>query len=189
MSDHIDDALLEVQRELKAITANAENPYFQSKYATLEDVHDHVKPVLNKHDIYVSQPTIVIASDNGKLVDVLRTVLHHVPSATSKISECLMPYTADVQKWGGALTFMKRYQLLAMLFIPTADDDGNEGSKPDKPKVYVGNAEQMYMLGQCCKKEGITEKDEIRKIHKSILTSNVEANENSITKFIQGWKA
>ena len=41
----------------------------------------------------------------------------------------------DMQGLGSAITYARRYGIMSILNLPTEDDDGNEASKHQKPKL------------------------------------------------------
>ena len=41
----------------------------------------------------------------------------------------------DPQGWGSAMTYARRYQLMALLGLAAEDDDGNAASMPQSPKT------------------------------------------------------
>lgn len=115
-------ALVEVQKELKHAELDAENPHFQSKYASLKSIIDAVKPALNEHGfafIQRSNPT-----EGGVQVE---TILFH--SSGDHISGGVVFVPADKQNahgFGSSLTYAKRYSLALTCGIGAdPDDDGN----------------------------------------------------------------
>jgi hypothetical protein len=127
-------AFIKFQAELKPVAKDMKNSYFNSKYATLAAVLDEVLPILTKHDLAIVQ---TFKHENNLLF--LCTKLMHA-SGESVSSEMPMQNAGDVQKMGSQITYLKRYSLMAMLGVSTADedDDGNAASKPkqfEKPRV------------------------------------------------------
>ena len=125
MSSHenIWQALAAAQGEFPPIPLDATNTYFKTRYATLAGVIKVTTPVLTKHGLSVTQ-TFAISETVGI---VLRTDLHHVASDHSVAS--VLPIKP--QSMGSAITYARRYALLAILGVcGDADDDGNEASMP-----------------------------------------------------------
>ena len=54
-SDKLPAVLAKAQMELKKAVKSADNPYFKSKYAGLDEVIEACRNVLNKHGIAVTQ--------------------------------------------------------------------------------------------------------------------------------------
>lgn len=119
-------ALVKAQAEMEGAKKASNNPAFRSKYADLASVVDAVKPALNKHGLaYIQMPERVVDGaveietmllhDSGQW---LRSVLH-VPLGKR-----------DAQGVGSAISYGRRYALMALCGIPAEDDDGNAASAP-----------------------------------------------------------
>lgn len=130
------EKLLEVQKELGAIKKDSNNPYFKSKYFDINSLLSHVKPVLNKHGIVLTQS---LCNLDGKLG--LRTSLalaerksEGTSSGVSNFTEDFisevapLPEIIDPQKIGSAITYFRRYALQSLLALEAEDDDGNVAS-------------------------------------------------------------
>jgi hypothetical protein len=112
-------ALLAVQAEAPKIAKNAENPHFKSKFASLDDVMEEIGPILTRHGlVWLTLPGRV----DGEPVLSYRLV----HAATGEAIEGAMPLmlkTADPQGQGSALTYARRYSIMAVLGLVTGDDD------------------------------------------------------------------
>lgn len=117
--------LIKVQKNLEAIPKKGANPHFKSSYATLDDVIAEVIPRLNAHEIFLTQ-TI---DNNEVLTTLLHTSGEWIESAIPLINK-----KGDDQGQGSSITYAKRYGLLAILGIPTEDDDANEAVKTEYKK-------------------------------------------------------
>lgn len=114
-------ALLKVQSTLKPVAFNKTNPHFRSRYADLGACRDAAVASLSENGVVVSQRVVMI---NG--LNALETILHHVPSGNELVSHYPLPQQADPQKFGGAITYARRYALVTMVgLIAEEDDDGN----------------------------------------------------------------
>ena len=125
-------ALAKAQAEMgKALKQNT-NPAFRSKYADLGSVMDACLPALNRHGIAVVQPTVDDAE--GRYVE---TVLLHESGETLRCRVPLIVQKNDMQGYGSAVTYARRYGLMCMAGIAPEDDDGNNAAKAapkDDPK-------------------------------------------------------
>jgi hypothetical protein len=123
--DGVLGALFEVQQEIEGIPKDATNTYHKNRYATLESVLGVVKPVLNAHGLLIVQ-----APDVDEKGDVVVTTIWHVSTQqfirTSTRAYCKKP--DDPQALGSGITYTKRYAIVALLALPTIDDDGNAGA-------------------------------------------------------------
>jgi len=118
--------LLEFQKLGISIKKNAVNPHFKNEYADLNEVLDKVKKSLNDLGVVIIQQPER---------DGLYTVLHDTEDDTAVQS--FVPYInpTDMQKLGGAITYAKRYSLVAMLALEDDDDDGNKASAKTTTKA------------------------------------------------------
>lgn len=135
----ISAALVKAQRDIGKAAKSAANPFYKSKYADLETVIDAVKGPLNSHGIAITQEIRVI-NVGEDVKNVLCTTLRHESGETIR-SEALLPEQKDIQKWGAAVSYTKRYCLQALLLLPTEDDDGNslvEAPTPPKKARKLG---------------------------------------------------
>lgn len=114
-------ALAKAQANMgKAIKAN-KNDHFRSKYADLGNVMDACLPALNEVGIALIQPTGT--DERGNFVE---TILIHGESGEQL--SCRVPLILgknDMQGFGSAVTYARRYGLMAMAGIAPEDDDGN----------------------------------------------------------------
>lgn len=114
-------ALAAAQMEMGKAIKSSNNPHFRSKYADLGAVMDACLPALNGHGIAVFQPALTIDGER-----YVRTVLAHGESGTT--IHCDVPLIVskvDMQGYGSAVTYARRYGLMAMAGIAPEDDDGN----------------------------------------------------------------
>lgn len=111
---------------------NAQNPYFNSKYADLSTVVEALKKPLE--DAKVGYYFLTIGSD--PVWQLTMTVVDLDDSDDSMVLAFpLNP--VDPQKMGASISYAKRYLLCtAFNVIAEEDDDGNEasGNKPTLPK-------------------------------------------------------
>jgi ERF superfamily protein len=120
-------ALLAVQAEAPKLQRDAINPHFKSSYVSLESLMGQVLPLLNAHGIVLVQsPT----SLDGQ--PALTTELTHAESGASYTDTMPLPLDKPTsQALGSAITYARRYSLMALLgLVADADDDGNAASKP-----------------------------------------------------------
>ena len=120
--------LLEFQKLGISIKKNSVNPHFKNEYADLNEVLDKVKKPLNELGVVIIQTTEAMT---------LRTSLYDTESDTEIVSSTPFINPSDMQKLGGAITYAKRYALVAMLALEDEDDDGNKASEPTVGKKGV----------------------------------------------------
>lgn len=115
-------ALAAAQAQMGKALKSANNPHFKSKYADLSSVVDACLPALNANGIAVVQPTT--DDENGHRY--VETVLIHGDSGQDL--RCRVPLIVaknDMQGYGSAVTYARRYGLMSMAGIAPEDDDGN----------------------------------------------------------------
>lgn len=119
-------ALAAAQQAMGKALKSAESDQFKGKkYADLASVVDACMPALNSHGIAVIQPTG--EDEHGRFV---KTVLIHGESGETL--ECRVPLIIgknDMQGYGSAVTYARRYGLMSMSGVAPEDDDGNAASK------------------------------------------------------------
>jgi hypothetical protein len=130
MTEHknIYAALAAAQMQMGKALKDVKNDHFKSKYADLSNVMDACLPALNANGIAVYQPTI---DEDGQRY--VKTVLAHV---TGETLECRVPLIVnknDMQGYGSAVTYARRYGLMGMAGIAPEDDDGNAAAKAPPP--------------------------------------------------------
>lgn len=127
MSNHksITLALVEAQKNMTKASKQAKNPHLKSKYADLGSVMDACVPALNDAGIAVIQPSG--EDETGRYVE---TILIHGESGERL--GCKVPLIVqknDMQGYGSAVTYARRYGLMTMAGIAPEDDDGHAASK------------------------------------------------------------
>lgn len=132
MTEHksIAAALAAAQGEMGKALKESNNPHFRSKYADLGNVMDACMPALSKNGIALIQPTG--EDETGRYVE---TVLLHTSGESLRCRVPLIVQKNDMQGYGSAVTYARRYGLMAMAGIAPEDDDGNAAAKsPPTPR-------------------------------------------------------
>jgi hypothetical protein len=154
--DGIHQALIQAQAAFGPIRKDAAANY--GRYAKLGTVIETITDPLHNAGIVWFQPVEV--RDNGEVV--LLTVLVH--AETGERIESRYPVRCkdpqDPQKVGGAVTYARRYALLALLGLAPEDDDGNAASQPVKtpqarprPVTAPSPPRQAPMAGETVQQE------------------------------------
>ena len=120
----------------KALKASA-NPFFKSKYADLASCYDACREALAVNGLAVVQTTEV--TPTGVL---LVSVLIHSSGEWMSGQYPIRPMKEDPQGYGSAITYARRYALMALAGLAAEDDDGEEASgraaKPVKAATVTG---------------------------------------------------
>lgn len=118
-------ALFTFQGEMSTVAKDSVNPHFGNKYAGLESIVEATRKVLQKCGLVVSQ--VLDQSIAGE--PALRTVLMHPESNELIEGVCPFPKGLNAQQMGGAVTYFRRYGMLAILgLVADDDDDGNRAT-------------------------------------------------------------
>ena len=118
----IASALAKAQSGMTMIECNSNNPFFNSKYASLSAVLEVALPKLNENGIALVQGNRWDANDSGFYIT---SMLIHSSGEWIK-SEIRMPISKkDAHGIGAATTYGRRYLLSSMVGVAQADDDGN----------------------------------------------------------------
>lgn len=130
--DLLAGALTAFQNEIKDPARDADNPFFKSKYVTLDDLLRQVRPVLAKNGLSFIQ----VPGGDGKSITV-KTILMHVSGQWIETEPfSMIAAKTDPQGAGSAVTYGRRYALSAVLGVAwDDDDDGNKASGNDKGKA------------------------------------------------------
>jgi len=126
----IASALVKAQKAFGPALKTATNPHFKARYADLAACVEAVIGGLNDNGIALIQRNSL--DDAGVTVE---TVFVHESGEMLECGKLHVPAAKhDPQGYGSALTYARRYSLMAACGIAPEDDDGNAGSKPE-PKV------------------------------------------------------
>jgi hypothetical protein len=122
----ISSALVKAQKAFGPALKTSTNPAFRSKYAKLENCIDAVIDALNDNGIMLMQPTHLC--EDGVIIE---TMFLHESGEQLSAGKLHVPATKhDAQGYGSALSYARRYSLLAACGIAAEDDDGEAASKP-----------------------------------------------------------
>lgn len=150
---------LKAQSEFPKLQKDGENPHFRSSFITLDNLLDKVVPVLNKNGLSMVQSV---------------TSLDGVPALTTMVSDgeqsvsstmLLMMKSNDPQGQGSAITYARRYSLMALLGLAAGeDDDGNAANEAENQRQEYERQKTspMALAGfySTLKSKGVTSKEE-----------------------------
>lgn len=184
-SDSINElaaALAKAQGEFKPVAKSGENPLFHSKYVVLDDILQSVMPILAKNGLALMQ----FLSTNESGAPTLETSLLHtsgqwIGSIVSIPSLSGNRGTNELQNTGGALTYMRRYAVAALLGVASDDDVDGNAPVETKQEKSVKKQEAKAEVKQSPKAEksagpALT-KDELAKQWSDMLAKVVAENE------------
>ncbi len=119
-------AIVKAQMAFGPALKTSQNPHFKSRYADLSACVEAVIEALNANGIALIQRTL--PCESGVTIE---TVFLHISGETLSSGPLHVPaIKQDAQGYGSALTYARRYSLMAACGIAPEDDDGHAASKP-----------------------------------------------------------
>ena len=145
-------AMAAAQQEMRNAAFDRQNAHLRNRYATLGSVLETVRPVLNRHGLVLIQTV----EGDGEKVGVSTAIAHRdggIVKGTAFLPIEEMKGLNNAQAFGLAITYLRRYALLAAVGITAEedpkeapelpDDDGNLGRDPRKKTIPHGAAGQV----------------------------------------------
>jgi len=144
------EALAKAQGEMQTAKKDQANPFFKSNYADLSSCWEAIRAPFSKYGLSIIQVPLIGESFsskatykdkqgntktydvNGKTV-IIKTVLGHLSGQFMSSVVEVQPTKTDPQGFGSAMTYARRYGLMAIAGIAPDDDDGNAASNT-KPR-------------------------------------------------------
>lgn len=169
------DALAAFQAECPIITKRKYGAKQAYRYSPLDHIIKEVKPLLQKHGFSYSV-TCVIEGDKVKAICRVKHQGGH-----SEVSEFPCPVDAAnpmmtaPQRFGGALTFAKRYAFTCAFGILTADEDtdGGVAPKPAGPSTMAGDKPKRDTTETAMKQQLV----ELTREYHGAVGFNLDANQ------------
>ena len=125
----IAQALVKAQKDFAPALKTNTNPFFKSKYADLSVCIEAVIDALHANGIALIQR-------NHDCIDGIKVETIFLHESGEEYSGGILHVPAlknDPQAFGSALTYARRYSLMAACGIAQEDDDGNAASKAKSP--------------------------------------------------------
>ena len=114
--------LINARKKIKFAKRDGQNPFYNSTYATLESVVNAITPILEEHNITYTQCP-VHSNDNCLHMEIKlyhnNGHVEHFPISSIPVGKL------DAHGYGAAMTYLRRFQLGAVMGIAFEDDDGN----------------------------------------------------------------
>ena len=125
-------ALSDFQAEIENPKNTANNPFFHSKYAPLQEILNLVRPKLARHGLAILQSP----SGDGKNITINTILMHESGEWIEGEPLVLQADKPTAQSAGSAITYGRRYAISAVLGISSEDDDdGNSASGNGKERT------------------------------------------------------
>lgn len=129
------------------------------KFAPLPEIIEMARPVLAAHGLGYTQSAL--ADDRNGIA--IRTTIVHTSGQTLSDDRMFVPSAKmDPQGFGSAMSYARRYGLLAVLGIATHDDDGSDALKAierqenaneivaDTPRLTTAQAATLEAISAAC---------------------------------------
>lgn len=118
-------ALATAQGEIEGAKKDSQNPHFKSKYADLASVVAVIREPMAKNGLaYVQTPKL-----SDRAVSVETMICHKSGQFIAETLEMPLAQTT-AHGVGSAITYARRYALMAMVGVAPEDDDGNAATQP-----------------------------------------------------------
>ena len=129
----ITPAFIAAKKQFSPALKQRENSHFKNKYADLGACIDAVNDALLANGIAMYQETF--DDPNGITIE---TVFLHESTEMIRSGKLHVPASKqDAQGYGSALTYARRYSLMAACGIAPEDDDGNAATKAPPTKKTI----------------------------------------------------
>lgn len=152
--DNLITKLLKAESEMPQPVFDCENPHFHSKYASLRAINDAILPSLLKHGILLVQSIEHGESDRARL----RVWVTDGNETLDLANETVWEYP-NMQQFGSAVTYARRYALSAAFNrVADEDDDGN-ATADAKPKHKSSEWDEIRDLIEKAKRCGLTDEE------------------------------
>lgn len=152
-------ALIAAKTKFSPVLKKQTNPHLKSKYANLEEALDAVSDPLLENGIFMYQE---VSEDPCGIV--VETVFMHVSGEELRCGRLRVPaLKQDPQGYGAALSYARRYSLLASCGIAAEDDDGqgnaDKMAKQENRSQLFEESKEIIDLCAKCEELGVKGKD------------------------------
>ena len=158
---NIATALVKAQKEFGPALKSSTNPHFKSRYADLAACVEAVIDALNDNGIALIQQNQ--PSPDGVIVE---TIFLHESGEILNCGQLFVPANKhDAQGYGSALTYARRYSLMAACGIAPEDDDGNTASR--KTVIEKPTINESALIDHLAAIEASTDQDGLKAAYKA----------------------
>lgn len=173
----IASSLVKAQKAFGPALKTSTNPHFKSRYADLSAVVEAVIDALNENGIFLMQ--VNHESENGVTVE---TIFIHESGEQISSGKLHVPAVKfDAQGYGSALTYARRYSLMAACGIAPEDDDGNGAVRAkDTPKLSAPKLtpeQQAFIQEQANHIMAALQIEEVDRAHEIFYRKNLDNEE------------
>ena len=152
-------ALVKAQKAFGPALKTSTNPHFKSRYADLAACVEAVIDALNDNGIALIQKNYDCT--NGVMIETM--FIHE----SGEMLECGILHVPankqDAQGYGSALTYARRYSLMAACGIAPEDDDGNVASRKT---TIAPSINESALVDHLASIEASTDQDSLKTAYK-----------------------
>jgi len=131
-------ALSNFQGKMTAVKKDSINPFFKSKYASLDTIWETIRKPLSENGLSIAQTMDVECyEETAQPFSVLETTLYHTSGEWISGMQLVNPVKNDPQGLGSAITYARRYSLSAILGLVSDDDDDANTATKQEAKAQV----------------------------------------------------
>ena len=183
---HIASAFIAAKRQFGPVLKTKNNPAFKSKYANLEACLDAVDDACLAAGIALYQETFEDAT--GVTVE---TVFLHESGESLRCGKLHVPASKqDPQGYGSALSYARRYSLLAACGIAAEDDDGNAASaqrkQPEQPHAtHQDETRRLWLAETVAAINGAKTAGDLKRIVSEAIACAEGENDTDMVRQIQ----
>ena len=138
--------LFDAKKEIGKISKDSTNPFYKSKYFDINQLLEHVEPILQKHGLLLLQPIV----NNAVCSEI-----YDIETGESEVSLIELTGIKDPQKIGSEITYYRRYTLQSLLGLQAEDDDANATVKKDVKELPWLNKDSKEWKGAISKKTSL----------------------------------
>ena len=115
-------ALAGFHKHFTTVEKNESNPFHESTYASLSQILNVIRPILNDQGLILMQMPVNGTKENSICI---KTRLIHVETGQfiESNSISLIPPKLEAQGYGSLMTYLKRYQITSLLGLSFSEDD------------------------------------------------------------------
>lgn len=174
--EHI-NAYIKAQSEMGSALKRANNPFLKSSYADLNSIIEVVYPAFHQNGFAIVQDV-----GRDEFGDFVCTSLQHNSGKYFQSRVYLSYKNGDMQSYGGAITYARRYGLLTACGVAVEDDDGNRAVGKERMQIKQDIKENRLTKAQ---QDLLARADKIEHLAKSASVEQISQFQDEVLKVVQ----
>lgn len=131
-------ALSQAQGSFLTVGFDSTNPFYKSRYASLSAIVEATRRALAENNLAIVQSASV---HDQKLI--VTTLISHSSGEWLKEAISIGIESDTIQQIGSKISYLKRYQISAMLSVVSDEDDDGETAEREKSEIIKKTARAM----------------------------------------------